>query len=70
MNFFKRNKKKKKKYEVRVSKIRPCTKKSNTKSNMKKNARIKKNQFQGVTTKPITDKQTNNWPTILFETEY
>ena len=27
-------------------------------------------RFQDVTTKPTTDKQTNNWPTILSETQY
>ena len=27
-------------------------------------------RFQAVTTKLTTDKQTTNWPTFLFETEY
>ena len=40
------------------------------KTTLQKNARSKKNRFQDVTSKPTTDKQTNNWPTILFETEY
>ena len=35
------------------------------KTTLQKNARSKKKRFQDVTTK-----QTNNWPTILFETEY
>ena len=26
-----------------------------------------KKRFQDVTNTPTTDKQTNNWPTILFE---
>ena len=43
-------------------------KKSNTKGNLK-NARSEK-LLHDVTIKPTTDKQTNNWPTILFETEY
>ena len=30
----------------------------------------KQKQFQDVTTKPTTDKQTNNLPTVLFETQY
>ena len=30
----------------------------------------KKKRFQDKTTKPTKDKQTNNRPTILFETEY
>ena len=37
---------------------------------LKKNARSKKKWFQDVTTKSTTEKQTNNWPTTLCETEY
>ena len=32
--------------------------------------RSKEKRFQDVTTKTRTDKQTNIWQTILFETEY
>ena len=32
--------------------------------------RAAKETIEYVTTKPTTDKQTNNWPTILCETEY
>ena len=31
---------------------------------------VNKKRFQDVKTKPTIDKQTNNWPTILFETEH
>ena len=44
--------------------------KSNTKSNITKNARSKKKRFQDVTTKPTKDEQTNYCPVIIFGREY
>ena len=38
--------------------------------NIKEKCAQKTKYFQDVTTKRTTDKQTNNYPTILFDTEY
>ena len=66
-----RNKKRqRKKYEVKESKITKCRSTSNTKNNTEQKCGQQKKQFRDMTTKPTTDEQTNNWPTILFETEY
>ena len=48
------------KNEIKLSKITNCRSKPNTKkSNIKENSAQQKNQFQDVTTKPTTYKQTN-----------
>ena len=37
------------------------------KQNLRRMSESIKKRFQDVTNTPTTDKQTNNWPTILFE---